>query len=322
MNRPRCLPLSVSGRGPGGGVVRLTCALTALFAIAAAPPPVVEVRQKIEARANYDTNEIRLSGEVSLTLTVEGPGPVSVTPPKPVVEKGNWRVHEAGLPIREILPNGREKWSQVYRLSPLIFGNTAVPLGPLKVTAGSQPELTLEWDEKKTVFIHVIEPKVAASVDSLRPPTDIEQLPPVANIEYTASPWRFGIVPGLLIVALTLLVLACRRRKPVQLRDAAWAMAELDSEILTPQRCALVSRQFLAFQFAIPAEMRTTPELAEDLRANGKLDETRIANWQTLLHECDVARFSGTSAFVLGLTERARALVSQTTNVDATSSPS
>jgi len=287
-------------------------AVTALLAIAAAPSPIVEVRQQVEARANFDTSEIRLSGEVSLTLSVEGPGPLSVTPAKPVVGKGNWRVHESGLPIREVLPSGREKWTQAYRLSPLIFGNTAVPIGPLKITSGSQPEIAIEWDEKKTAFIQVIEPKVAASVDSLRPPTDIERVPPPPDTVRTGSPWRFAIVPALLIVALTLLVLARRRRTPVTRRDANWAMNELDSKALTPERCALVLRQFLAFQFAIPAEMRTTPELANDFRVMGKMDESKIADWQGLLEECDMARFSGTSAFIVGLTERAKALVSLT----------
>lgn len=316
-------PRPRNGEGGARGMVANTmCVFATMCGIAAAPPPVIEVRQQIEARANLDTSEIRLSGEVCLTLSVEGPGPLSVTPSKPVVEKGNWRVRETGLPVREVLPSGREKWSQVYRLSPLIFGKTAVPLGPLQVTAGSQPEITIEWDDKNTAAIHVIEPKVAASVDSLRPPTDLEHVPLPPETERTTSPWRFAIVPGLLIVAITLLALARRKRKPILPRDAAWAMTELDSETLTPERCALVLRQFLAFQFAIPAEMRTTPELADDLRAMGKLEQSRIADWQGLLEECDVARFSGTSAFILGLTERAKALVSQTTNSVVASTPS
>ena len=53
--------------------------------------------KRIEARAAIDAGEIRLSGEVKLTLTVEGPGPLSVTPSKPLLTKPNlWRCARMG----------------------------------------------------------------------------------------------------------------------------------------------------------------------------------------------------------------------------------
>ena len=50
--------------------------------VGAAPPPAVvrlntgDPANLIEARAQLDAGDIRLSGEVKLTLTVEGPGPL------------------------------------------------------------------------------------------------------------------------------------------------------------------------------------------------------------------------------------------------------
>lgn len=289
--------------------IRIVCAFVAIAALAAAPPPVVEIRRDIEARATFDRGEIRLSGEVELRLTVEAPGPLSVTPAKPFLEAGSWRVREVGLPVREIMDNGREKWAQVYRLSPLIFGKVPIAIGPLKVTSGSQPEMIVVWDEARSAIIHVLEPKMLASVDSLKPPTDLEDVPPPTPDVRDSSPGWFAVVPVLVLVGLILLVVASRKRVPPSPRDAAWAWRELGSSELSPERCAIVLRQFLAFQYAIPAETRTTPELADDLKAEGKLGEDEISEWRTLLDECDAARFSGTAILVASLAERAQAIV-------------
>ena len=126
-----------------------------ILSLAAAPPPAVEVvnaddpAKRIEARAELNTDRVRLSGEAKLTVTVEGPGPLIVTTPRPFFTKPNlWRVHADGLPVRE-LSAGRERWMQAYRISPLQFGKVPVPLGPLTVRAGSQDEVSIAWDEKE-----------------------------------------------------------------------------------------------------------------------------------------------------------------------------
>jgi hypothetical protein len=59
----------------------------ALASIAAAPAPIIDKRGDIEARASLDAAEIRLSGEVTLTVTISAPGPLSVTPPKTLLAK-------------------------------------------------------------------------------------------------------------------------------------------------------------------------------------------------------------------------------------------
>src|SRR5690242_12628043 len=124
---------------------------------ASAPPPPAVVRLNtndpanlIEARAAVDAGEIRLSGEVKLSLSVEGPGPLSVTLPKPLITKpGTWRVRDDGLPLREVLPGGRERWTQTFHLSPLVPGQPKVALGALTVRAGGGKDLTIAWDDDK-----------------------------------------------------------------------------------------------------------------------------------------------------------------------------
>jgi hypothetical protein len=299
-------------------MTRAACGVAlALASVAATPPPLVEVRnsadpaRRVEARAQLDAAEIRLSGEVRLTLTVEGPGPLGVSPSKPLLTQANlWRVREDGLPVREVLTGGREKWSQAYRLSPLVPGKPAVPLGPVTVRPAGGQDVVIDWKAEATVRVATgIE---SPSADALRPATDIEPLPPSRPADRTGRPWLFAAVPVLLGLAALGLYLGRRKRPPAAPRDAAWAAGELASSDLTADRCAAVLRQYLAWRFGLPAETRTTPELTAALSADGRLPPATVAEWQGFLHECDAARFSGTEASVAGVADRARALVGTT----------
>ncbi|HJZ92042.1 MAG TPA: hypothetical protein VKE40_14300 [Gemmataceae bacterium] len=299
-------------------MTRAACGLAlALASLAAAPAPLVVSRntgdpaKKLVARAELDADEVRLSGELTLTLTVEGPAPLEVTPPKPLLDRekgGLWRAREDGLPVREVFDDGRQRWRQTYRLSPLVPGkDVVVKLGPLSVRAGGEQDTRIEWPgESRVKVVTTIE---APSPDSLRPATDVELLPPPPPVDRGPSPWRFAIVPALLLAAIGALALGRRKRRAKAPRDAAWAQGELASGQLTADRCATVLRQYLAFRFSVPAEARTTPELVAALQADGRLPADALTEWRALLDECDAARFSGTVASVAGLADRARALV-------------
>jgi len=300
--------------------VRAACGFAAIFLLgASAPPPPAVVRLNtndpanlIEARAQVDAGEIRLSGEVKLSLSVEGPGPLSVTLPKPLITKpGTWRVRDDGLPLREVLPGGRERWSQTFHLSPLVPGQPKVALGALIVRAGGGNDLTIAWDEDKLPAVKVTTSIENASPESLRPPTDIEPLPPEPPAPPRTTHRLFALIPALLIISAALLLAGRRRKSPPAPRDAAWARRELAAADLTADRCAVVLRQYLAYRFGIPAGFQTTPEVAAALSAENRLPAADVADWRSLLEVCDAARFSGTAASVGGLTDRARALVEE-----------
>jgi hypothetical protein len=286
---------------------------------ATAPPPPAIVRLNtndpanlIEARAAVDAGEIRLSGEVKLALSVEGPGPLSVTLPKPLITKpGTWRVRDDGLPLREVLPGGRVRWAQTFHLSPLVPGQPKVSLGPLTVRAGGGNDLNIFWDEDKLPAIKVTTSIENASPDSLRPPTDIEPLPPEPLAPPRTTHWLFAVIPALLVVSAGLLLFGRRRKALPAPRDAAWAERALAAADLTADRCAIVLRQYLAYRFGIPAGFQTTPEVAAALSDENRLPADAVADWRSLLEECDAARFSGTAASVGGLTDRSRALVAE-----------
>jgi hypothetical protein len=297
---------------------RAACGFAAIFLMgASAPPPPAVVRLNtndpanlIEARAQVDAGEIRLSGEEKLSLSVEGPGPLSVTLPKPLITKpGTWRVRDDGLPLREVLPGGRERWAQTFHLSPLIPGQPKVAVGPLTVRAGGGNDLTISWDEEKLPAVKVTTSIENASPDSLRPPTDIEPLPPEPPPPPRTTNWMFAIVPALLLLSGALLLVGRRRKSPPAPRDAAWAERELSATDLTADRCAIVLRQYLGYRFGIPAEFQTTTEVAAAMSVENRMPAEAVADWRSLLEECDAARFSGTATLVGGLADRARALV-------------
>jgi hypothetical protein len=116
-------------------------------------------------------------------------------------------------------------------------------------------------------------------------------------------------VPALLLIAAIGVYLGRRKRVPVVRRDAEWALNELQAADLTADRCATILRQFVTYRFGLPAEARTTPELSEALKSDGRLSSNLINEWQLLLGECDEARFSGIPSTLSGLADRARQLV-------------
>jgi hypothetical protein len=292
------------------------CGFALTLLLGAAPPPAVvrlntsDPANMIEARAALDADAIRLSGEVKLTLSVEGPGPLSVTTPKPLfTTPGVWRARDDGLPVREVLAGGRERWSQVYHLSPLIPGEPKLALGPLTVRAGGGTDLAVAWEADLLPTVKVTTAIENPSAEVLRPPTDIEPTPPNPPPPGGSRGWLFAIVPGLLLASAILLVFGRRKKSPAAPRDAAWAFRELAAPDLTADRTAVVLRQYLAFRFGVPAGFRTTPELAAALSTDNRMSANAVADWRHLLDECDAARFSGTAASVAGLADRARALV-------------
>jgi hypothetical protein len=117
-----------------------------------------------------------------------------------------------------------------------------------------------------------------------------------------------------------LLLVGRRRKSPPAPRDAAWAERELAVTDLSADRCAVVLRQFLAYRFGIPAGFQTTPEVTAALSEENRMPAEAVADWRSLLEECDAARFSGTAASVGGLADRARALVGRAEAVNPSAS--
>lgn len=265
----------------------------------------------LRAGAEVSKPSIKYAEQVQLTLWVEGPAPLDVTPPKPVLANSNtWRVYETGLPLREVLPNQRQRWQQSYRLAPLLTKSVPIVPTALRVRPGGQNETTIEWTDAGTLTVTVIATVEQPSVDALRPPTDIEQLPPPIEPPATTHGWLFTLVPVSLIVAGVLIWRARRAPAPGIIYDAAWATAELPDTVSADQ-CAAVLRAYVGHCVGLDARALTTAELLTRLPADGPLTTEHRHELHALLEQCDQLRFSGQLSNVQ-LGAQARAWVQRT----------
>jgi hypothetical protein len=297
-------------------MTRVLLAACGLALVAAQPLTITrfpdDPARKLVATARVDPDAVRLSGEVRLTLTLEGQGPLEVTPGKPLLTNPlTWRVREDGAPIREKQAGGREKWTQAYRLSPLVVGDPKITLAPLTVRT-SDGDLALKWDGD--LAVKVTTTITLPSAETARPPTDIEALPLPPAPPSSTGPWLFAIVPVLLVIAAALIVVVRRKREACVPRDVAWALRELSAGELSADRYATILRQYLAYEYGIPTDATTTPELTTRMRATPAFPQETVPEWQGLFEAFDVARFSGTVAEIQGLADRATALVSRVTS--------
>src|SRR5262245_13887366 len=101
-------------------------ALVLLVGLARADPPAPQAQQqrfgpKCVARLELDAREVRLSGRLTLTVTVEGPAPLAVSPPDPLLADNKpprWRAR----PLPPAAADTPGRWQRVYRLDPLAAG--------------------------------------------------------------------------------------------------------------------------------------------------------------------------------------------------------
>jgi hypothetical protein len=253
--------------------------------------------QTVTATAKADRESIRLSDTVRVTLTLEGPDPLRVDLPEPLLAKeaaAAWRVRPAGPPVVEALPGGRERWSRPYRFDPYLPGDPArIVFAPIMVTAGTA-------NRSDEVQGPVVEVKVqttltAAKPDDARPVTGIETLPPVMPGDSGSGVWLVIAVPAALFLAGLLVGLRKRwlaKRRP--LPAPAWAAAEFDrlggeSGVAFADRLAAVLRGYVERRYGVPAPRLTTAELAAEAgRAGWPADGLR-----ELLDRCDRAKFAG-----------------------------
>ncbi|MCE9533594.1 MAG: hypothetical protein K8T89_21085 [Planctomycetes bacterium] len=257
---------------------------------------IEEIRDKVViARAKIDQEKTTLSGEITLTLTVEGPSRASVVPPRPLLLPSSaqaWRVREVALPTVESLSPERQRWRQDFRLSPFIAGpKVEIALTPLNVTAGTLPEMTITWSKGFSIQVTTT---VEPDVGTLRPNTSIEAMPPpprqpVGNSSVTRR-WviALSVVAGAIFTLSIVFMLAFRGKKiePV-IHDQAWVLSEITSlPVNNFSRLSEVLRSYIEHRFKIPVSQMTTNELLEVIDPNlrGELG--------TILQQGDIVKFA------------------------------
>jgi hypothetical protein len=258
----------------------------------------------IIARAESSADAVRLSGELRLTITVEGTAPLRVAVPNPPLTPASaalWKVREVAPPSTEAIPDGRERWRQAFRLFPYASGD-AVPLAvaAVAVQAGTATtDVRVEWGE--AFYVRVATEVAQPDPNALRPITEIET---VAGDDSNKGAAEGG--PFSALVALVLLVTAAvvyvrwrrRRRGPapdgkqVALDTLARLAARPEPGRRFFQELADVMRHYVEYRFETPATRLTTQELLGELRKANAVPDDLATDLQSVLEAGDLAKFT------------------------------
>ena len=150
-----------------------------------------------------------------------------------------------------------------------------------------------------------------AEVAGLRPPGEVEELPPAAPPSRERRTWLWPIpvlAVGLAIAALAIYRSTRRGRPSIDpFHSAATDLAGLDPESPgAATRVADIVRRLLVQAFAVPADRVTTPELMASLPAPLALRRNALA---AVLVACDAARFSADGRIAPAAIDETKSLV-------------
>lgn len=244
---------------------------------------------------HLDQKTIRLSDHLYLTLKIEGNAPVEVDLPDPLVDSPVWRV-VVYPSTSQSLGEGRERWQQMFRLSPLSSGTLRLTLAPIRFRTGSEVrDRVLRWSPQE---IQVTSSIQEPDLRSVRPVWGIEPLPPEA-------PERRGHAIGIAIlsfvlVTVTFAVLLWLRRGRRALADSPEerALRQLDKvehDVPTAVAAELIAtalRTYLQERLGQPALRQTTSELIRGLQKESRLAASHLAEIERLLRYCDLAKYA------------------------------
>ena len=218
--------------------------------------PSFATAQSVSVSATHKQKEpLELSEHIRVTVAVEGPAPLRVELPDPLLAPesleicGMWPVGRAT--VKPAGP-GREVWEQEFRFEPYAAGEWYVRFGPVKVNGR-------EVDGPGFA--------IAVKREEMQPPqgvTGIEQLSPVepTGTSLAAVWWAAGT---LVVVALAV-VAWCLRPRPAPPTPREWAANAVEklesdgtSRAALVRRVAAILRPSLQPRFGIPATRFTTP---------------------------------------------------------------
>jgi hypothetical protein len=244
-----------------------------------------------------DGLEMRLSDQLSLTLTVEGPelpdGSVTL-----LGRSADWEV-QADEPGTETLDGGRKRWRQSFRLFPRKPGSLTLELLPLRL---GEQEIT--W----TPIPVVVSTEVTrADVQELRDVLPPEPLPPPPPWWPWWLPWA-ALGLGVTVLGLGGWLLGRRLflDQVVPASPAEWALSELgrleqrDLPAAGQGRRyhALLSnllRRYVERRFGVHAPRQTTAEFLRSLQGLPELQPATRELLGDLLQRCDLVKFAGVS---------------------------
>lgn len=239
--------------------------------------------------------KIQLSESVEAILTIEGPAPVEVELPEPLVDSPAWHV-EIGRPEVAATAEGRERWRQSFRLIPLQSGDVPLVFRPIGFRTGHEVRLrSLRWS---SISIRVATDVSAPDLSAARPLRGFEPLPP-AEKRWVTWFWPVAVMVALVGLCALLLYRYFRWRPKVEITAEQRALFALGSVNRTLPAAAVaaevadVVRRFLVDQHGIDAVRLTTDEVIQAMRQARRFPDECIAAVKRLLGRCDVTKFAG-----------------------------
>jgi hypothetical protein len=274
--------------------------LTLALLLGADPAPAAVQEKRFGpgavARLELDARETRLSGRLRLTIAVEGPAPVAVTPHEPLLSESRpplWKVRQ----LADASDGADGRWRRSYRLDPQTVGDSVpVAVAPLKVRVGNDPqEFTVTFDP---IAVRVTTVVGKADVSELRPVTGVED--PPAPPSSAGFPWQFvgfALVAVAVVIALAYLVRRGRRQAPLSpadaaLRDITRLAGDPPDDFET--RLVRVVRRYCEARFGLPATRQTSSEFLAAV-VPAAPDPKPLELLRELFDRCDQARFAGES---------------------------
>ena len=273
-----------------GALGVLLCAASAVGAQPAAEtlPPLLE---PLPARA------LTLTDSVRVTLTIEGAAPLRVELPKQLLTADAdpaWRIRPdppGRVATLTALGGGRERWQQVYRLTPYVPGTPLrAAFNPVSVVANGRATMVTWKEIALTVEVPKGELTIATRTELEAPPA-----PPVSPAP-SLTPWLVAAGAAALAVVAVVVVMLVRKRRPKPVPAGEWARGALakleadDAETLA--QLAAILREFVARQFGIPATTLTTAELSAAVEQRAWPVE-RAESLRAILDVCDRTKFAG-----------------------------
>jgi hypothetical protein len=291
----RSCDFSSAANGGGGVDVTAACLFLSLT-LGTASAEEVRIGETV-CRLAVDATTIPLSGELNVTLSVEGKAPVDVELPRALTASPDWRVR-AAAPKMSPLSGGRERWEQAFRLEPFQTGAAVLlPVQPLNYRTGNEvTDRVLTW---KPLAIRVTTEVTGTDLTQARPPTGIEELPSIAQ---TPFPW-LAVVAGLLVAALVAMSVRIGLRKGrssgpmLSARERALEeLRQIRADDLSPaevERLADIVRRFFEHHLSLAATKQTTSEFLASVRKAGTLPDEPTERLLDLLRRCDLVKFAG-----------------------------
>jgi hypothetical protein len=279
----------------------LCCLLLGGAALAAPAAEQVQQHGTTTVRAKLDPDAMELSGSLELTFTVEGKAPLEIDPIKTVTASKAWLVTPRGAAETSSLPQGRMRWQQAFRLSPLQDKDVPLPLEPLQCRAGGGDTVQVTW---KPLTVKVSTVVASPSLAAMKPIVPPEQIP-----EPPAWPWWPFALAGVLTVGLVTGVVVRRRARQrpipaaVELPPKEWALQELDrleaqlpSDATQVERyhtlLADVVRHYLERRFGVHASEQTSAEFLNALAQSNQLPAPQQEQLRAFFERCDLAKYA------------------------------